>query len=666
MKNHYDPKPSSIVQRHKFNTRNRAPGESIAAYVAALRALAEHCDYKDTLNDMLRDKLVCGLNHEAIQQKLMAEKTLTYGTALELVQSMEAAEKHTQHLAKSSTPQEVHHAPATFNQKRKSARNANSQGTPVSCHRCGGPHLATVCKFKEAVCYACRKRGHIARVYRSKGYNRGQKKTQGAHCIEEDDTGDSAEHSDDEAYSMFTVKDQAIDPIFREVLINNVPIKMELDTGASVSVVTHSTYQKIKECSHIQPLQPSTVRLKTYTGEAIAVMGQVPVKVSSGRCDYQLKLLVVEGEGPNLMGRNWLRELKVTLEGVHSLEESTALKDILGKHSKVFSNELGCLQGTNIKLHTDSQVNPKFHKARPIPLALRGKVEELERLQSSGIISPVQFSKWAAPIVPVMKRNGTVRICGDYRITANLACPIDPYPLPRVEELLANLAGGKRFSKLDMSQAYLQLPLDDESKELVTVNTHKGLFQYNRLPFGIASAPAIFQRCMESLFQGIGVAVYIDDILVTGSSIEEHLQNLDKVLGRLESAGLRLNKSKCFFLRPSIEYLGHVIDEEGLHPTEEKVKAIREAPRPKNIAELRSFLGIINYYSRFLPNLSTRLASLYQLLHKDTTWSWKDEQDEAFLAAKEALQNDSLLIHYDSYKPLILACDASQYGLGAV
>ena len=390
------------------------------------------------------------------------------------------------------------------------------------------------------------------------------------------------------------------------------------------------------------------------------------MKVRYGQTEYELTVHVVEGIGP---GRNWLRELKVTLEEIHSVGESNSvLNDLLEKHSKVFNNECGCLQGTKVKLQTDPQVNPKFYKARPVPLALKGKVEEeLERLQSEGIISPVQFSKWAAPIVPVMKRNGSVRLCGDYRITANQACPVDPYPLPRVEELLANLAGGKCFSKLDMSQAYLQLPLDDESKELVTVNTHKGLFQYNRLPFGIASAPAIFQRCMDSLLQGIeGVSVYIDDILITGSSIEEHLQNLDKVLERLESAGLKLNRSKCFFLRSRIEYLGHVIDEEGLHPTEEKVQAIREAPRPKNVAELRSFLGIINYYSRFMPNLSSTLAPLYRLLHKDAKFSWKREQDEAFRAAKQALQNDSLLIHYDSTKPLVVACDASQYGLGAV
>ena len=156
-----------------------------------------------------------------------------------------------------------------------------------------------------------------------------------------------------------------------------------------------------------------------------------------------------------------------------------------------------------------------------------------------------------------------------------------------------NLWAPALFSKLDMSQAYLQLPLDDKSKELVTINTHKGLFKYNRLPFGVLSAPAVFQRCMESLFQGCkGVAIYLDDILVTGSTVEEHLANLDKVLGIMATAGLKLNKTKCEFLLPKVEYLGHLIDGNGLHPTKEKVNAIQEAPQPHNVTELRSFLGI--------------------------------------------------------------------------
>ena len=158
-----------------------------------------------------------------------------------------------------------------------------------------------------------------------------------------------------------------------------------------------------------------------------------------------------------------------------------------------------------------------------------------------------------------------------------------------------------------MSQTYLQLPLEESSKEFVTINTHKGLFRYNRLPFGVVLAPTIFQQYMETLLRDCkGVTVYLDNILVTGLSVENHLENLKAVLSKFDKAGLHLNKDKCKFMKTKVEYLEHVIDHERLHPSAEKVKAIQEAPKPKDVSKVRSFLGITNYYDRFLPNLSSK------------------------------------------------------------
>ena len=244
---------------------------------------------------------------------------------------------------------------------------------------------------------------------------------------------------------------------------------------------------------------------------------------------------------------------------------------------------------------------------------------------------------------------------------------VGPYPIPHIEALFSSLAGGEKFSKLDLAHAYLQIPLDSESKKKVTINTQRGLYQYNRLPFGVASAPAIFQRTMEDILRGIPhVSVYIDDVLVTGRSDEEHLKTLDMVLTRLEEAGLRLKKNKCAFLLPSVEYLGHKITKEGIQPTEEKIRAIREAPTPENVAQLRSFLGLINYYAKFLPQLSSTLSPLYRLLQKEVKWAWESAQDKAFRAAKSQLASSKLLVHYDVKEDIILSCDASPYGVGAV
>ena len=228
------------------------------------------------------------------------------------------------------------------------------------------------------------------------------------------------------------------------------------------------------------------------------------------------------------------------------------------------------------------EARPKFFKARPVPFAIKGALDqELDRLESCGILQKVTSSDWAAPIVAVPKKDGKFRICGDYKVTVNQALDVAQYPLPKPDDLFATLAGGKRFSKLDLSQAYQQLVLDDESKQYVTINTHKGLYQYTRLPFGVASAPALFQKVMDTILQGIPhVICYIDDILVTGVNQEDHLRNLAEVLQRLQRHGISMKKAKCEFMQHSVEYLGHQIDAEGLHTTDSKLAAVTQAPTP--------------------------------------------------------------------------------------
>ena len=203
------------------------------------------------------------------------------------------------------------------------------------------------------------------------------------------------------------------------------------------------------------------------------------------------------------------------------------------------------MKGFKAKFYVDETVPPKFCKARSVPYAMQTKVEkELERLTKEGIIEPVQYAEWAAPIVPVLKSDKTsVRIFENFKLTVNQASKLDRYPIPKVEDLFATLAGGKSFTKRDLSQAYQQIELEETSKNYVVINTNKGLFRYTRLPYGVSSAPGLFQRAMENLLQGLQhVVVYIDDILVTGDSNESHLANLREVLVRLEDAGLRLKK----------------------------------------------------------------------------------------------------------------------------
>ena len=321
----------------------------------------------------------------------------------------------------------------------------------------------------------------------------------------------------------------------------------------------------------------------------------------------------------------------------------------------------------SLKFKTND-VTPIFLKPRPVPFAIKEAVgKELDRLEADGILEKVTHSNWAAPIVAVPKGEGQMRLCGDYKVTVNPMLKVDQYPLPRPEDLFASLAGGQKFTKLDLRQAYMQMILEEDSRQYVTINTHQGLYRYTRLPFGIAPAPAIFQRTMDTILQGIPhVLCYIDDLLITGVDDKEHLSNLEEVLKRLQQQGIRLKSHKCHFMRESVEYLGHRIDSQGLHTTSEKIKAIQLAPRPKCQQQLRSFLGLVHYYGKFIPNLAAMLHPMNDLLQKNVKWRWSSECEQAFQKAKKSLTSSTVLAHYDPQLPLRMAADASAYGVGAV
>ena len=514
------------------------------------------------------------------------------------------------------------------------------------------------CKFIKAKCHACGKIGHLKRVCRST-------RTQGTVQIVEN-TGTAVQ----EQYCLYHLEDVTLpktteNPYVATLTVAGKPLQFEIDTGASLSLVSEETYHKL--WPNIS-LQDTSVKLRTYTGTPLKVLGVMETTVSYDQQSVTLPLLVIAGAGASLMGCNWLEKITLNWRSIHKVNFDQ-LQAVLTQYSEVFKPDLGMMKNFKAKIFIDPSVPPRFCKARSVPYAMRLLVEaELEKLVDQGILTAVQHAEWAAPIVPIMKADRkSVRICGDFKQTVNRASPLDKYPIPKVDDLFARLAGGQKFTKLDMSQAYQQLCLDEDSKKYVVINTSKGLFRYNHLPFGVSSAPGIFQRVMESLLNGIPkVVVYLDDILITGSNTDEHLQHLSEVLKRLQDAGLRLKADKCEFLSSSVVYLGHRIDAEGFHPTPDKVEAIRQAPTPKNITELKAYLGLLNYYNKFMPNLSTELVPLYQLLQKAAKWQCGKEEDSAFQKSKQLLLSPQLLVHFDPAKEVILCCDASAYGIGVV
>ncbi|XP_045778211.1 uncharacterized protein K02A2.6-like [Maniola jurtina] len=348
-----------------------------------------------------------------------------------------------------------------------------------------------------------------------------------------------------------------------------------------------------------------------------------------------------------------------------SSNESIAV-NLKKEFPEVFAGGLGTFK-SRLRLHLKDDT-PVFVKARQLPLALREPVErELERLQREGVIYKVDRSDYGTPIVPVVKSNGSIRICGDYKITINPRLKDFHYPLPRIEDLFATLGGGEQYTKLDLSNAFQQCVLEEDSQPMTAITTHIGTFVYKRVPFGIKCIPENFQKIMEETLSGLpSTAVFADDICVTGKDKGTHLRNLRAVLHRLNENGLRINWSKCQFFKDSVTYLGYKIDKFGLHTDDKKIEAIVAAPPPTNVTQLRSFMGLVNFYSKFCSNMSDILKPMYNLLKKNVKWNWDKKCTNAFHKIKKVLSSSPVLAHYDASLPLILAVDSSPYGLGAV
>ena len=558
---------------------------------------------------------MCGVRSEAAQKRLLTEKDLTFQRAVEIARSIESAVQSVQKLQNPT-------GAAGLQEQEVLQVTPGGGNNPGSCYSCGRTdHRSSQCPCRTLKCHNCGKLGHIKSVCRQNG-RQGSAKHR-VNTVQESDS-DSGE----DEFTLNQLRAAANCPLEVMLELEGRALCMEVDTGAAWSIMSDKAYSKLFPGV---PLQPTKTKLRTYSGESLQVLGEREVEVRYGKQVERLGLLVVKGGRPNLMGRDWLGRICLNWNTIYQLQTSN-LQDTLDRNQELFQPGLGTLKGFEAKIYVDPEAKPRFCKARPLPYAIRQMVEkELERLEKEGIIELVQYADWAAPVVPVRKSDGkSLRLCGDFRVTVNQVLKLDKYPIPKIDDLFAKLAGGQSFTKLDMSQAYQQLILDSESRKYTVINTHRGLFCYNLLPFGISSAPGIFQRTMESLLRGMErVVVYLDDVLVTGRTEEEHLATLDEVLRRMREAGLRLRRDKCMFLAPSVIYLGHRIDAQGLHPVADKLQAITEVPSPHNVSELKSYLGPLTYYAKFLPNLSTTLALLYKLLKAEMWWKWGTKQERA-------------------------------------
>lgn len=663
-----------IFERARFNQRNQLPGESAEKYIAELYRLADNCNYGTLKDEMIRDRLVVGILDKKTSQHLQMDPTLTVEKAKKTIRQKEAVleqgreleeKKHSESMEElektiaelRASMDELKRKPGASGQrgrrgshfKRSGGACGGARSTP-GCTRCGHDvhQSGERCPAAEATCHRCGRKGHFSRFCFSR--------TLAPVDINEVDPAGhelflDAVNDDGAASWMVTLT---------AVTAGNKPVEFKVDTGAAVTAITEVTYEALKR----PKLSPTSKILCGPAQQSLTVLGQFRERIATQDQSALLDLYVIKGLKTNLLGLQ-------AITALHLMERlcTTELKsqDLKDQFPQVFTG-LGTFgEEYEVKLKEDAKPF-SLYAPRNVPIPQLPKVQrELERMQKLGVIRKVsEPTPWCAGMVVVPKRSGDIRICVDLK-PLNESVLREVYPIPTVDDTLAQLTGAKIFSKLDANSGFWQIPLAKKSQLLTTFITPFGRFCYNKLPFGISSTPEVYQKRMNQILEGLpGVLCLIDDILIFGQDQNEHDVRLQAALRQLQEAGVTLNPEKCAFSQHSLKFLGHMIDEQGIRADPDKTAAIQDMSTPKSITDLRRFMGMVNQLGKFSHKIAELGQPLRACLSTKNSWTWGPDQDRAFSEVKKELTQPSVLALYNPKSKTKVAADASSFGLGAV
>jgi transposase InsO family protein len=392
--------------------------------------------------------------------------------------------------------------------------------------------------------------------------------------------------------------------------------------------------------------------------------------------DHQTSNEVLAAESPapsepDLTREQFLRLIQSAIPDHLDHQQRVHLFDVLYKYSNVFSkhkDEVGHYTGMKHSIPVYPGTEPISMPPRRFAPQKRRIIREIvQKYKEMGIVRDSQ-SPWSCPVVLVMRKDGSARLCCDWRRLNDVTIK-DRHPLPLVSDVLDGLGRSKWFTKLDFTNGYYHIDLDDDAIQKSAFVTAEGLYEFTKMGMGLVSSPATFVRMVTQVLGNLlwnRCMAYLDDVLVYSETWEQHLFDLSLVLAKLLHANLKLKPSKCSFASKRMDYLGFIVDQDGLHPDPAKIEKMVSYPRPKDVKGVQRFLGLVNYYRKFVPHFASIAKPLYRLLEKETPWNWNKECQDAFENLKTAMASEPVLAFPDFSKPFIVSTDASQYAIGCI
>ena len=651
-----EPKKNEIRATVNFHRRKQGPQEKFDSFVTDLRILVKDCGYTNE-DRMLRDAIVIGVADPKVQARCMEDgDELTLDRAIRIGQMYETSKESLKLIGEdpkvSSPSASVNAVRPKMANKHAPKQQPSKQQPEEKCRKCGYDRSHKVCPARGKTCSKCKKKNHFNRVCLSN-----TRKSQATHVVDMQDEDEFEESAF--LFDINTVEGNGYSDWFVKIQLGNAQVKAQIDTGAAQSLISSELVDRLMPQVK---LLPTKKKFQSYTKHHIQVTGAVELEVKYKDRAANVMFYVVQSSQESLLLSGQASQELQLIKRCHAVQEVPELEKCFPE----LKNSTATLPGT-YRIKVDPTVTPVIHGPRRQPKALTDKiVQKLREMEAAGQITKVQEpTDWVSSMVAVMK-NGKVRICIDPK-DLNKAIRREHYPIPTLEEVISSFPGAQYFSVLDAKSGFLQIQLDYESSLLTTFNTPIGRYRWLRLPFGIKSAPEIFQSIMDSMLEGIPKArCFMDDIIIAGSTVKEHDEALKQVIERAKEWNLGLNYQKCQLRQKEVSYHGHLVGRKGLRPSADKVKALRDMPTPESKDDVRRFLGMIQYLGKFIPKMSHVDAPLREMLKGHAEFTWSAPQEKSFNKLKDLCCQAPVLAIYDGRKPVEIQCDASSFALGGV